>query len=91
MHDHVCSDANKGLGNAKVAEFDDGVVRVLVEERALKVSGPVSQPWEGAAGEVLNECNKNGPVRVRVVFSFKGNCEAGKELDPGESETRYAR
>ena len=55
MHDHVCSDANKGLGNAKVAEFDDGVVRVLVEERALKVSGPVSQPWEGAAGEVLNE------------------------------------
>ena len=32
MHDHVCSDANKGLGDAKVAEFDDGVVRVLVEE-----------------------------------------------------------
>ena len=32
MHDHVCSDANKGLGDAKVAEFDDGVVRVLVED-----------------------------------------------------------
>jgi hypothetical protein len=91
QHHHVCSNTNKGFGNAKVAQLDSGALGVFVEEAAFQISGPVSQPRQAATRKVFYEGTKDGPVGVGVLVVFESSRQIGKELYPRKPEARNAR
>jgi hypothetical protein len=77
-HHHIGSYADKSFSNSEVAQLDDRLVGVLVEEGSFELSGPMSQPGELAACKVFNEGNENSPVRVFMVVVLLGDGEASE-------------
>jgi len=91
LHYHIRRNANKGLGDAEIAKLDSGALGVFVEQSAIQVTGPMSQPSQATTSQIFDKGAENGPVGVGVLIIFVSGSQVREQLDPGEAKPRDAR